>query len=117
MMIKVKQLGHKNTSVMVEYVQDGATVRKVLSQRDIQDDSVSSETLSKAAPYGVPVGKLAEQIDFSDFGSTLESACRSRGLWTKSDFTRNPALVMAALQEALRLDTARLLDLISASDD
>jgi hypothetical protein len=117
MKIPVKEVARKNDSVLVEYIDETMTVRKVLSHRNIMDGKVDSEVLDHAAPYGVQVAELVGNWDLADFPTKLEAACRDRGLWTKDDFIKNPALVMASLQQALRFDTTYLISLIQNSDD
>jgi hypothetical protein len=116
-MIQVKEIASKKSSVLVEYVEDGTTVRKVVAHRDIVGGFVNDAVLKDAAPYGVPIRDLVEShLALDDFPARLEKACRDRGLWTQADF-KKADLVMAALQEALRMDTSVIVGLVLSSDD
>lgn len=117
MIIPVRVVASKGNSTLVEYTEGTMTVRKVLAHRNIVDGKVESKALDSAASYGVPVADLVGSLDMAEFPTRLEAACRDRGLWTKTDFTQNPKLVMAALQQALHFDTTYLLSLVQTSDD
>lgn len=115
--IPVREVASKGNSTLVEYVENGMTVRKALSQQSIVDGQVDYVVLEKSAPYGVQVAELVDHMDLAEFPTRLEAACRDRGLWTKEDFAKNPALVQAALQQALHFDTNYLISLVQANGD
>lgn len=115
--VSVREVASKGDSVLVEYTENGLTVRKALSQRSIVDGQVEDKILYSAAPYGVQVAELMGDWIPDDFPHRLEAACRDRGLWTKVDFEKNPALVMSALQQALHLDANYLISLVQSNGD
>lgn len=101
--LAVRVISHKGASAMIECTVDGLLKRFVLPLDKVVDGQVDISELDQAAPYGLNIGKLLTDLQFTP--QRLEQACRERGLWTAEDFVKNPSLVQGALQDALRLDT------------
>lgn len=106
--VLIKNIAHKGASALVEFVREGQLERRVIPLSSIIGDTTTETAIRNGAPYGLSL----QDFDFtgmvSDFPKRLEQACRARGLWTREDFTKNPALVQSALQSTLSLDVGSI---------
>jgi hypothetical protein len=94
--MKVKELGHKGTTTLVEW-DDGMLHRGYIPSDQIEDGEVSSDTLSAAIPYGV-------QLDLPCVTpEQIEDMLHRAGLWTVADIRKHPMEVKAVLDAVYKV--------------
>lgn len=95
----------------VDYLDDDGCLRRAL---------LPAGADAAEAPAGVPVG-VEIALDVAGLRCRLQNELRRRGLWTQADVSRRrgraAAEVFAALQAALRVDVAAILNQYALAEE
>jgi hypothetical protein len=108
----VKKVHEKDNAVVVEFVKDAKVQRAIIPASALKEDGTALvEDLEAGAPYGLPFAEIFEPQVTAE---RLEECLHNNGIWTMDDMQSKPALVVAALQAAYRMDFSTLLVAASA---
>lgn len=106
----VKPIRQKGDSVLVEYVESGATKRKFIPSSQLIDGLVSDEVLQQGIPYGYPWEELELTFDSQKFANEMHQI----DIWTVEDALRNPAKLWSALRATLAGNLTNILETASS---
>lgn len=102
--IQVRVVEVRGPSAVVEFA--GGLKRAIIPLEEIEEDSVSAETLELGVPYGAPWESL---VQLKATPQQLADELRRNGIWTIEDLERNPRAAIGALQTVYGADLSALL--------
>lgn len=104
--IEVRQVRSHGKGVIVEWVEDGKAIRKVVPVKAVKDNQIEESILEKAPDYGVP---WAKELKPNASPEDVEIALHNAGIWTSEDALNNPGGVIGALNAAYKTDLVAVL--------
>ncbi len=99
----------KNNSALVEYVEDGAIIRKYVPADKLENNFVPEEVLQQGIPYGYPWEEISITFDSRKFADELHKV----GIWTTDDALKSPQKLWSALRAALADNITNILTVAS----
>lgn len=96
----------KDSSTLVEYVEDGVLSRKYVPTAEVKDSIVADEILSRGIPYGYPWEDVELKFNMPKFANELHNV----GVWTVEDMLKNPQKLSAALHAAFAENLSNILE-------
>lgn len=97
----------KDSSTLVEYVEDGVLSRKYVPTAAVNGSLVADEVLSRGIPYSYPWEDVELKFNMSKFANELHNV----GVWTVDDMLKNPQKLSAALHAAFAENLSNILEI------
>lgn len=99
-MKKIKIVGRKNSTVLVEWVEESKLFRSFVPLESTKEvgSEVFCDNPEQGIPYGVPWSLVVDrEVDVELF----EAEMHKQGIWTIEDFERNPQKVSGCLRKVM----------------
>lgn len=109
--MQVRVVRGNRRAVLVEALVDGHLQRRIVPAGAVTDSTIVYETWEQGIPYGEPWAQIVRGLDLEGVPERVEACLRQRGVWTLEDARLHPMEVIAALQQAIGLERARLMRL------
>jgi hypothetical protein len=96
----------KESSTLVQYVEDGVLSRKYVPTVEVVDSMVADEILARGIPYGYTWEDVELKFDMLKFVNELHNS----DAWTIDDVLKSPQKLWSALRAALADSLSNILD-------
>jgi hypothetical protein len=102
----VRVVASRGKGAVVEWVENGEAIRKIVPVSKIKGEEIDEDTLDKSPDYGVP---WAKEIKLNASAKELEKALHNAGVWTAEDAMKKPQAIIGAINTAYKTDLVAIL--------
>lgn len=102
---QVQVVERKDKTTLVQYVDDGLTVRKYIPSVEVGTGQVLDKVLERGIPYGYPWGEIDLKFDSQKFANEMHAV----NIWTVDDALKFPQKLWSALNATLADEISKIL--------
>ncbi len=107
MQVQVTVIRQAGASTLVQYIQDGALMRRIVPAAEVIDNAVAEQVLAAGIPYGFPWEEIQMVFDMQKFVNELHQI----DIWTAEDLLKSPQKLWSALRAALADSLSNVLEI------